>query len=188
MNFTLRLLLISILFAGCQGSGNNDSIPIVTLDQLQDGQGRVDITIGENLFYADSSIFQGSTSISHGTMAVNLKDQSEGQIILSFQLPSDLPKRPWIHSLNERDQRSGSLLVGKIIDKSARKGLGYVMTQGQITVARFDQQALIISVVGMAGKYGAEGLSTQKIPVEGSITIKKPVVALDDLTWKDLLP
>ncbi|PWJ60416.1 hypothetical protein CLV98_101600 [Dyadobacter jejuensis] len=181
----LGLLLSSLLLA-CEPKPQQDQRLEDYKSVLADHQALIRLEIAGDTFYANECIFKGSISLSNGTMAINLKNQFDGQTIVSLKMPDRLKDFPWEITFDERKGAQTQVLIGKIIETNPLKGLGYVMTSGSLTVKQMDPEYFHMDLHGKGVKYGVDLLLEQPVEIKGTIVYKSPHVSFDHMSWSDL--
>jgi hypothetical protein len=104
---------------------------------------------------------------------MNFINQYGGNFILN------LNGEEWFKSKSLEGRMYGAaasnLMIGKVIDKKANLGAGYLMYSGSIEPISVSQSKLIFKISGMLKKYPKVTETDPSYPFEGYIISKNPV-------------
>jgi|TARA_R110002124_G_scaffold34329_1_gene112875 hypothetical protein len=179
----LRLLPILVIFLvfNCKRQ-QEDSF---NFSELQPQEALTNIEIKDNLFYSNNSIFKGSISATKEEFALNIRDQFNGQTIIAFK------QLNWYRHLPFRFQiennYNGKVMIGRITDSAAAKGLGYVMTEGYIELKYLDDKKMILSIKGKGSQYGENGLTDELVAFKGEVLFKEPIVVMEGIKLEEIV-
>lgn len=153
---------------------------------LKPGQARVSIQLGGTDFYAPQSLFSGQIDMFGSFLRMNLSDQLESNLIVSFSGDDWYKRKPIKRQVFIDNQVVASVMIGRLTDKVKRRGEGYLMTEGQITVESISDQKLVMRLIGKAGKYEFQRTPEKWVTLKGLIVIKNPNFRFRDITKKDV--
>ncbi len=181
----LSFLLMGLLagwLAGCRTEASVDEL----YASLKPGQARVQIQLDGANFYPAESQFSGQVDVYDTYMRLNLFDQFDSNIIVAFSGSDWYKEKPIRRQVFLDNQVAGSVMIGRLIDKANRRGEGYLMTDGTITVESLSDNKLVMRLTGKAGKYEFQRIPTKWITVQGLIVIRNPSLRLQHVTRKDV--
>lgn len=171
------MVLIGILSFACKPSVSQDDI----LNSLKDGQARIRVTIDGQPFYPDSSVFTGTVSASDRFFKISLFDQFDSNVIVAFNGERWYSNKPFSKPLYANNQLNASVMMGRITDKANQYGVGYLMTDGLITVDHLSREKIIIHIEGKGGKYAHMAMPEKWNDITADIIYKRPPVKLESL-------
>ncbi len=174
--FQVLIFLVSVCFFSCKESENIDS----TFDSLKDGQAKVLISIQDTLFYPSESIFTGDVEIYPTSFRLNITDQHEGNVVVSFITEKWTKDMPIVKQVFAENPIASSVMIGKIKDKMLRLGIGYLMTSGEITVKDLSREKCIINLRGTVAKYHEQQDSSKWKEFKCTIIYRKPKLLIQN--------
>ncbi|MBB6003344.1 hypothetical protein [Arcicella rosea] len=165
------------LLSSCSSSSENTEM---ILSKLKDGQAKAIITIQDTLFYQSESVFTGDIEIFPTSFRLNISDQYEGNLVVSFITEKWSKDMPIVKQVFAENPIASSAMVGKIKDKKLRIGIGYLMTSGEITITQLNNEKCIINLRGTIAKYHEQQDATKWKEFKGSIIYKKPKLLIQN--------
>ena len=186
--FALPIYLLTLLAASltvsCTTSSSKNSEDI--LSTLKAGEAKILVTIDNHPFYGDSSVFKGEITAFDHAFRINLTDQFQGNTIIALGGDKWFAQKPVVKAVDTNNQTQASAMIGRITDPTNRRGLGYIMTAGEITLESLSEEKAILRLKGQVGEYTTMGNPSTWKPVEGIIVYKKPVLKIQGLTPQQL--
>jgi len=186
--FALPIYLLTLLAASltvsCTTSSSKNSDEI--LSTLKAGEAKILVTIDNQLFYGESSSFKGEITAFDHAFRINLTDQFQGNTIIALGGDKWFAQKPVVKAVDTNNQTQASAMIGRITDPTNRRGLGYIMTAGEITLESLSEEKAILRLKGQVGEYTTMGNPSTWKPVEGIIVYKKPVLKVQGLTPQQL--
>lgn len=178
--FYLALLIVGNISLSCSTS----SSPNVTevLAALKEGEAKVLFTIDNQPFYSDSSVFKGEITAFDHAFRINITDQFQGNTVIAIGGDQWFATKPITKAVDTNNQTQASAMIGRITDPANRRGLGYIMTSGKITLEALSEEKAILRLKGQVGEYTTMGNPATWKPVEGVIVYKKPLLKVQGLT------
>ncbi|MEA5405555.1 hypothetical protein VB776_21625 [Arcicella sp. DC2W] len=165
------------LLSSCSNSSEDTEM---ILSKLEDGHAKALITIQDTLFYQSESIFTGDIEIYPTSFRLNVTDQYEGNLVVSFITEKWTKDMPIVKQVFAENPIVSSVMIGKIKDKKLRLGIGYLMTGGEITVTDLNKEKCIISLRGTIAKYHEQQDSSKWKEFKGTIIYKKPKLLIQN--------
>lgn len=178
------VLFLSFFLCSC-GSSTEKEIES-TFASLKDGQAKVLISIDDKAFYLPESIFFGDVQVFDNSFRLNVYDQFESNLVVSFGGNQWYEKKPISKQVFANNQISASVMIGKLIDKKKLIGEGYLMTDGEIKIKSFSREKLVLELTGKVGRYQTEREPEKWNTLTGLIIYKKPKLVIQDLTESQL--
>lgn len=186
--FALPIYLLTLLAASltvsCTTSSSKNSDEIFST--LKAGEAKILVTIDNQPFYGESSNFKGEITAFDHAFRINLTDQFQGNTIIALGGDKWFAQKPVVKAVDTNNQTQASAMIGRITDPTNRRGLGYIMTAGEITLESLSEEKAILRLKGQVGEYTTMGNPSTWKPVEGIIVYKKPVLKVQGLTPKQL--
>lgn len=186
-NATLSLLTILLafaLFSSCQTK------PEIGIDEIYNGlkpnQVKAVIQIDRDDFYPSESVFTGKVDVFDTFFRANLTDQFESNIIVSFSGDDWYKQKPIKRKIFVDNQVVGSVMIGRLTDKIKRRGEGYLMTEGDISVETISDDKLVLRLTGRVGRYEFQRTPEKWNTLRGLIVFKRPQLRLQNLTKKEV--
>lgn len=182
----LVLLLVGSFWSSC--TTNSSSSPNVTevLATLKEGEAKVFFTIDNHKFYGDSSVFKGEITAFDHAFRLNLTDQFQGNTVIAISGDKWFAEKPITKPVDINNQTQASAMIGRMTDPANRRGLGYIMTSGEITIEALSDKKAILRLKGQVGEYTTMGNPSTWKPVEGLIICKTPLLKVQGLTPQQL--
>ena len=183
MNRSIWLVSLLFLFlSACQTEPTVDEL----YASLRPGQARVSLQLDGNDFYAPESIFSGQVDMFGTFLRMNLSDQYESNIIASFSGDDWYKQKPIKRQVFIDNQVVASVMIGRLTDKIKRRGEGYLMTDGLISVESISDEKLVMRLTGKVGKYEFQHTPEKWNTMKGLIVIRNPKLRFRDITKKDV--
>lgn len=177
------LIFIGGFIPSCTPSSKN---PSEILASLKDGEAKAFFTIDNQEFYGDSSLFKGEITAFDHAFRINLTDQFQGNTIIAIGGDKWFAQKPVTKPVDTNNQTQASAMIGRMTDPVNRRGLGYIMTSGEITLEALSDEKAILRLKGQVGEYTTMGNPTTWKSVEGLIIYKKPRLKIQGLTTQQL--
>jgi hypothetical protein len=174
--------LLTLCLLACRTESDADKL----YASLKPGQARVSIQLDGQDFYPSQSIFGGQVDVFNSFLRLNLSDQFESNIIASFSGDDWYKQKPVKRQVFIDNQVSASVMIGRLTDKVKRRGEGYLMTDGLITVETMSDAKLVMRLTGKVGKYEYQRMPEKWNELKGLIVIRNPTYRFRDVTKKDV--
>ena len=183
LHFYLVLLIVGSISLSCTTSS-----PDVTeiLATLKEGEAKAFFTIDNQPFYSDSSVFRGEITAFDHAFRINITDQFQGNTVIAIGGDQWFAAKPITKAVDTNNQTQASAMIGRMTDPANRRGLGYIMTSGKITLEALSEEKAILRLKGQVGEYTTMGNPATWKPVEGLIVYKKPLLKVQGLTPQQL--
>lgn len=176
------LFSLLVLCTACQMAPDANAI----YASLKPHQAKVLIQFDGTDFYRPESIFTGQVDVYDTFLRLNLSDQFESNIIVSFSGENWYKQKPIKRPIFLDNQVAGSVMIGRLTDKVNRRGEGYLMTDGTISVDALSDDKVVLRLTGKVGKYAFQRIPTKWNTVQGLIVMKNPSLRLRDITRQDV--
>lgn len=180
---TLATLFIACLIGSCTSQPDAETI----FKSLKDGEAVFVVTMNGESFYPDSSRFTGAITISPNTIHMDLTDQIESNVILSFSNDSLFIKRPVKCTIDVDHQSAGSVMIGRVRDKKRRTGDGYLMAAGGVLFESISEQKVVVRLSGKTGNFNTLNDKRSWKTLEGLLICKRPKITMRGGATKSLL-
>lgn len=135
---------------------------------------------GNSLFSKDKS-YRGSVMLYEETMAIQITDEEEGQIMIGVSGKDMYTQTPLVARVETGQQPdtklTGSVMISKLI--SEESAVTYMFKEGEVKVTQLSKEAVTVEVNGVVAAIGSlldanKPENLQKI--SGSVTINQPVM------------
>ena len=180
-----NLLLLTLLFAtlfSCQKKNDIDqSLIDETLKSLKKGETKILFELDGKPFYQEDHIFKGDVTLFDNLFRFSLFDQYESNVIVAISTNGWYQKKPISKQIIQNDQKTATVMIGKLIDKENNIGEGYLMTEGKIDFISLNKSKTILKITGLVGKYNAQRMPDKWQKLEGYIIQKEPNIILTNL-------
>lgn len=186
LQLSFSVLLAGVVLSSCTPSSSSTENIKELFATLKDGEAKVVYTIDNHSFYGDSSIFKGEITAFDHAFRINLSDQFQGNTIIAIGGDKWFTKKPILKSVNTNNQTQASAMIGRMIDPANRRGLGYIMTSGEIKIETLSTEKVVIRLKGQVGEYTTMGNSASWKPMTGLIVYKKPHLKIQGLSPQQL--
>lgn len=186
LHFYLVLLIVGSLCHSCTTSSSSSPNATEVLSTLKEGEAKAFFSIDNQPFYGDSSIFKGEITAFDHAFRINLTDQFQGNTVIAIGGDKWFAKKPITKPVDTNNQTQASAMIGRITDPANRRGLGYIMTSGEITLKALSNEKAILHLKGQVGEYTTMGDPATWKPIEGFIFYKKPFLKIQGLTPQQL--
>lgn len=174
--------LVALCLSACHREPTVEEV----YSSLKPGQGKVSIQLDNNAFYPAESLFSGQVDVFDTFFRLNLSDQFESNIIVSFSGDGWYKTKPIKQPVFIDNQVVASVMIGRLTDKINRRGEGFLMTDGEITIEALSDTKLVLRLTGKVGKYAFQRTPSKWNTVTGLIVIKDPKLRFRDITRKDV--
>ncbi|MFN3589468.1 MAG: hypothetical protein ACK4UP_08800 [Spirosomataceae bacterium] len=180
-----NLLLLTLLFAtlfSCQKKNDIDqSLIDETLKSLKKGETKVLLELDGEPFYQEDHIFKGDVTLFDNLFRFSLFDQYESNVIVAVSANEWYQQKPISRQIIQNDQKTASVMIGKLIDKENNVGEGYLMTDGKIDFISLNKSKTVLKIAGLVGKYNAQRMPDKWQKLEGYIILKEPTIILTNV-------
>ncbi|MEZ0538413.1 hypothetical protein [Fibrella arboris] len=183
MRVRILLLMTLLLINACTPKPDVDAI----YNSLKEGEARLLVNMDGEAFYPEDSRFNGEVTISTNTIHINLFDQHESNVILSFADQTLFAKKPVVRTIMVDNQSAGSVMIGRVRDKKLRTGDGFLMTEGDVTVESLSEEKMVIRLLGKTGNFNTMRDPKTWKSLEGLLVYKRPKIMLRGDAPKSLL-
>jgi hypothetical protein len=157
-----------MLLVGCQ-----PKLVDAQFEELKAGETKFLLTIDNDAFYEEDAVFEGHLEAKENYFVMNFVNQHAGNFILTF---SGIEK--WYDQKPVEGQLYGTaasnLMIGKVVDKKENKGVGYLMSEGNITALTVSKEKLVFKVEGKLKKYPNVREEDPSFNFDGYIISKSP--------------
>lgn len=164
----IAFFIISVLIIGCQPKYIDTQF-----DNLQEGQTKFLLTIDDEKFYEEDALFEGHLEVKENYFIMNFFNQHNGNFILNFS-----GIKEWYNQKPIEGKLYGTsvsnLMVGKVVDREENKGVGYLMSEGEIVALTVSKDKLIFKVTGKLKKYPEVLEGSPSFKFDGYIISKSP--------------
>ncbi len=184
MKKLLLLTLVVITLVSCQKKNENDvDQPLIdeTLKSLKKGETKILFELDGKPFYQEDHIFKGDVTLFDNLFRFSLFDQYESNVIVAISTNGWYQKKPISKQIIQNDQKTATVMIGKLIDKENNIGEGYLMTEGKIDFISLNKSKTILKITGLVGKYNAQRMPDKWQKLEGYIIQKEPNIILTNL-------
>lgn len=168
------LLFVTLLIACSKTESNKPETYKKDLLTLKKEEAIINITIDNELFYKQESRFKGGANIDEKGLKISLKDQFNGNVIISMEGDKWYSKKPYRVNFTNgypTGDTAGSFLIGKISDIINNVGEGYILFNGYYEIEYLDNNAFIMIVNGeLKSPFGDAPLKK----ISGNIVWKNP--------------
>lgn len=178
----LYFLSIFVLFNSC----NVKKEYTEEFKLLRPGEARIAVHIDKESFYPEESIFKGEISIFDTFFRLNVFDQFESNVVISFGGQNWYKEKPIRKQVFIDNQVAASVLIGKLEKDDHTRGIGYLMTEGEITVDALSEERMIMHLKGKAGRYEVQKEPDKWNDLDVTILYKKPVMKLQAANKEDI--
>lgn len=185
LSFYFILFLFGSSVSSCTSSSTSKN-PSEILATLKEGEAKVVFTIDNQPFYGDSSVFKGEITAFDHAFRINITDQFQGNTVIAIGGDQWFATKPITKAVDTNNQTQASAMIGRMTDPVNRRGLGYIMTSGEITLEALSEEKAILRLKGQVGEYTTMGNPATWKPVEGLIVYKKPLLKVQGLTPQQL--
>ncbi|MBE9465003.1 hypothetical protein ACFP1I_16710 [Dyadobacter subterraneus] len=175
-------LILSLLFSSCSPDTSEDSI----YNQLADKQAKAIYKVNNKEFYPSEGVFSAEINASDKLLSMTLVDQFDDRTIISFGGENWYVAVPVKKEVFADNQVNAGVKMGKLLDRKKMIGVGYVMSEGIVTLQEFSKDKVVIKVKGKVGKYSDFQEATEFFPMEGTVVCKKPTFQLMNITEEEL--
>lgn len=175
-------LILSLLFSSCNPGTSED----VVYNQLADKQAKAIYKVNNKEFYPAEGIFSAEINASDQLLSLTLVDQFDDRTIISFGGENWYVSMPVKKEVFADNQVNAGVKMGKLIDRQKMVGIGYVMSEGTVTLQEFSKDKVVIKIKGKVGKYSDFQEATEFFPMEGTVVCKKPTFQLMNITEEEL--
>ena len=152
------------------------------LKTLKDGQAKIIVKIDGEDFYVDESVFIGEISVYQNSFRMNVTDQFESNVILSFSQNNwNVAQKPIKQKVTVENQVNASVMVGKVKDKIKRLGEGYLLAEGEMTLETLTKERCILRFGGTITKFENMNNKSKWQKAEGIVIYKTPKIILQNL-------
>ncbi|GAB3576201.1 hypothetical protein GCM10027578_41640 [Spirosoma luteolum] len=182
VNILLAGLVASLLLLGCQRDPDIQSI----YSTLKPGEARLLVQIDGKDFYPAESAFKGEVFVFDTHLQLNVTDQYESNVIISFNGDKWYAQRPVKRPVVIDNQVAASAMIGRLIDPVNRRGEGYLMTDGTITVESLSADKLVMRLDGRVGKYEYQKMPEKWNQIKGLLVYRSPKLTLQNVTAKEV--
>ncbi len=175
-------MLIFVLFNSCRLKKDYKK----EFELLRPGEARISVKIDNQSFYPEESIFKGEISIFDTFFRLNVFDQFESNVVISFGGQNWYKEKPVRKEVFIDNQVAASVLIGKLQQDDHTKGIGYLMTEGEITVEALSEEKMIMHLKGKVGRYEVQREPEKWNEMEATILYKKPDMKIQATNKKDI--
>lgn len=175
-------LIFSLFFSSCNPGTSED----VVYNQLADKQAKAIYKVNNKEFYPSEGIFSAEINASDQLLSLTLVDQFDDRTIISFGGENWYVSMPVKKEVFADNQVNAGVKMGKLIDRQKMVGIGYVMSEGTVTLQEFSKDKVIVKIKGKVGKYSDFQEATEFFPMEGTVVCKKPTFQLMNITEEEL--
>ncbi|MFN3784780.1 MAG: hypothetical protein ACK4R6_12755 [Spirosomataceae bacterium] len=189
MKNLLLLTLFLFTLVSCQNKKENDidqSLIDDTLKSLKKGETKILLELDGKPFYQEDHIFKGDVTLFDNLFRFSLFDQYESNVIVAVSANGWYQQKPISRQIIQNDQKTASVMIGKLIDKENNVGEGYLMTDGKIDFISLNKSKTVLKITGLVGKYNAQRMPDKWQKLEGYIILKEPTIILSNLEEKQV--
>lgn len=176
------ILLVSSLLSCTSSTTEIDVNSIVS--NLKDHQAKVIATIDGKKFYDDNRIFSGSVMVAATSLRLNLYDDQHSNVIASIMSNDWYKSDKKIYLVTSADNTHVNILIGKIVDSTKNKGIGYLFMDGQCEVVEYSKEVLVMKFSGLSSEYMKMSSQDKWQKITGYIVVKKPDYQFIDIDEK----
>jgi hypothetical protein len=176
------VLILCFLISSCNPGTTED----VIYNQLADKQAKAIYKINNTDFYPSEGIFSAEINASDQLLSMTLIDQFDDRTIISFGGENWYVSMPVKKEVFADNQVNAGVKIGKLVDRQKMTGLGYVMSEGTVTLVEFSKDKIVVKIKGKVGKYSDFQEATEFYPMEGTVVCKKPTFHLMNITEEEL--
>lgn len=180
--FIYFLLFVSGLL-GCTSSEDKLDVQSV-IAGLKDHQAKVIVTIDGTKFYEDNRIFSGSVMVAATSLRLNLYDNLHSNVIASVMSNDWYKASNRVHQVTAGDNTHVNILIGKIVDSTQNKGIGYLFMDGQCEIVNYSKELLVMKFSGLTAEYMKMSSQDKWQKINGYIVVKKPDYQFLDIDEK----
>lgn len=144
------------------------------LNHLAENKGTINAVIaGENFYQLNNNTFSGEILVNENGLRVNLTDEDQSNVIMSLALSSNL-REGNVVQIDQDNQSNNNLMLGKLKDKKLNTGIGYLLTEGQITIEHLKKDKMVILYEGTAAEFIELNNKSKWKKIKGYIVVKSP--------------
>ena len=154
-------------------------------NSLKDNQSKFIFKVEGKDFYRPESIFSGHLEIVEKSFTINFFDQFDSNVMIHFGGDKWYANRPIRVPLKLINNYSSTIMFGRIKDKAKRLGIGYLMSDGFLSIAALSKEKIIIKIEGKAKKYPEVDEDDPEYDVQAFLVCKKPNIDFLDVNEKE---
>lgn len=170
MNIKLYAVFIFFLLHSCKEDFDYELV----LKNIKNNNANIQAVInGEEFYDTNYSTFTGEVLLNENAIRINVVDEHKSNVILSLTSNKKIVKGTEIN-IDLDNQSNNNLMIGKLTDGKNNKGLGYLMTEGKITIEKIEKEKLIVLFKGKAAQFLEFNDKNKWQDIHGHIIMKAP--------------
>jgi len=178
---SLLVLFIFCFVSACSTDRHEQEI----YNSLKDNQSKFIFKVEGKDFYRPESIFSGHLEIVEKSFTINFFDQFDSNVMIHFGGDKWYANRPIRVPLKLINNYSSTIMFGRIKDKAKRLGIGYLMSDGFLSITALSKEKIIIKIEGKAKKYPEVDEDDPEYDVQAFLVCKKPNIDFLDVNEKE---
>ncbi len=177
------IAIFFVLLVSCDGPGDKDHKEIEVLkqklDSLEADQATMKILVGNKDFYPEKLPFKTNILLKPQSFKMGFLNKEGSNVEMELIRENWFIRKPISFSLSNgaMGEAGGDpviMMIGKLTDKVALQGEGYLLVNGKIEIPELSRQLVTIVFEGNLIKPGQASTVENYIPVKGWIVVKEP--------------